>query len=191
MKTYKIIHNDTTRFGTKVEDSDRAFDLNTFEVDFSDEAFDIARTSTGFVAYAKDSSDRFEVSPITLGDVNEIFPNSLRTFDSVEALDEYVQDSFRAQGSYAPNYETDSSEDLYLIANSNQKTLALVKEEEDSLFLRDDAEWVEVENPEDFPEVYGRAIPIRGQDVPSAILAWDLHQKLGQDPNKIFNYVAN
>lgn len=192
MNTYKIAREDgVVRFGQKDQSDPKAFDLGYHELNFTEDRFSIQEIEGGFVARLIETGDEdpieYTVTAVVPEDAQIAFEGTHRTFDSSASIDAYMTKKFKQEASYIPE-DRRSFENISVVLDGQSSPVALIKEDGDETFIREDSEWIEV-IADEYPEIFGQMVSIDQDDTTYALSAWDTAKMSGDPLDIIFNYV--
>lgn len=159
---------------TPVVENDVVLLPTTFRVNMLDPSYSIHETQGGLeVSSSLDELPTYYLKELTLDDVDKIFPNTIRTFESVESLEDFVVELLHREMSYIVPEVNDTT--YSFTVDDNDTVLELIYTNPDGdMFYRSDGDWVIIGVDDEMPTVFDQVlIDILPEDSEKAIEFWD------------------
>lgn len=154
-------------------DNQRAYDVSEFSVSASEDSIKFYKGDVYFT-----------LSPLDLDTPSEVYPNTARTFPTIDHVEEFAVKAIDNADSYDPNkipHET-----VYFTLDDKDRVLELLRitEDGDMAYWEGD-DWAEVEAEGDYPTIYDRPLlEVEREDIGLAIEFWAKAQKESEAVSK-------
>jgi hypothetical protein len=158
-----------------IYDNNRAFDVSGYKVSASHDSIKF---------YSDDFDSYFELSPLTLETPQEVWPGSVRTYPTLDHVEEMAVTAIKNADSYTPNTPDPEVVDFTLDDKGN--VLELLKTTDDGdMFYWENGDWQPVTKDGDYPTIYDRPLlEVERDDIGLAIQFWTKAQESGQHVTK-------
>lgn len=157
-----------------------------------DENYKTKGDEDSFTISHPDSDTTYTFDKLSISDSKTIFPDSIRTYKSLQAFEDFLYDKLTQETSYTMQVSIDEAYSFTVDDNDDVLELIFVDAEGD-LFVRDSEQWMPITGTDDHPTIFDKTvIDIEPSDVESAVDFWDSMQEEGSDlsKNDILHFAA-
>lgn len=119
----------------------------------------------------------FALREINLADAKTAFPLTLRTFATVEDLEEKIAMALESGNTYSVNVLSEAP--TFSFTYEGEEALELIRvDSEGEMDVRENGNWVPVREVDGHPTIFDRdLIDIEPSDVDTAVAVWDKHSR--------------